>query len=129
MSSCFILHKVLKVVFVLLFHQTPAEYETMYNAKSGKEYSKFHGYAYDGVWVMAKALDKVLRTLKSQNDEKRFWEFDYKDKKIANLLIEAMNETNFNGVTGPVQFRGGERLGCTMHKQLQGRQHRYLWVF
>ncbi|XP_071853304.1 gamma-aminobutyric acid type B receptor subunit 2-like isoform X2 [Apostichopus japonicus] len=98
---------------------TPAEYETLYNGQRGNEYSVFHGYAYDGVWVMAKALDKVLRTLKETNDEASFWNFDYKNRTIANLLIQAMNETNFMGVTGPVQFRGGERLGCTMHKQLQ----------
>lgn len=69
---------------------------------------------------MANALDKVLRTLKETNEEESFWKFDYKDERIANLLIQAMNETNFIGVTGPVQFRGGERLGCTMHTQLQG---------
>ncbi|XP_033638880.1 gamma-aminobutyric acid type B receptor subunit 2-like [Asterias rubens] len=99
---------------------TPKEYEELYNANRGDEYSTFHGYAYDGVWVMAKAFDSVLETLRARGDLDRFWNFDYTDDGLLEMFTKAMNETNFRGVTGSVQFREGERLGSTVHKQLQG---------
>ena len=62
----------------------------LYNQHRGREYSKFHGYAYDGIWVIAKALDMVLR----QSDG--VFELDnFRSEKIQAIL----NETNFRGVT------------------------------
>ncbi|XP_038053472.1 gamma-aminobutyric acid type B receptor subunit 2-like [Patiria miniata] len=98
---------------------TPQEYDTLYNELRGDEYSAFHGYAYDGVWVMARALDSVLRTLRDRGELARFQQFNYSDDGLLEMFSKAMNETNFRGVTGIVQFREGERLGSTVHKQLQ----------
>jgi len=32
----------------------------------GVEPSKYHGYAFDGVWVIAKAVDQILRKWNAQ---------------------------------------------------------------
>ena len=67
--------------------------------KRGEEYSTFHGYAYDGVWVMARAMDSVLRTLSARGDLARFKNFNYSDTRLLEMFSKAMNETNFRGVT------------------------------
>lgn len=41
--------------------QTPKQYESMYiNRATKDEHSRFHGYTYDGIWAMAKAISIVL---------------------------------------------------------------------
>ena len=61
-----------------------------YNLYRGPEYSKFHGYAYDGIWVIAKALDTIL---KQSNGV--FNLTNFRSEKIQEIL----NDTNFRGVT------------------------------
>ena len=51
----------------MLLPQTAADYEIKYNEKRGKEYSKFHGYAYDGMWTIAFALKYVKAKLLARN--------------------------------------------------------------
>ena len=63
------------------------------------EFSVYHGYAYDGVWVMALAIDRVIAALREQGELHRFDNFDYRDEDILELFSKAMNETNFRGVT------------------------------
>lgn len=53
-------------------------------------YSKFHGYAYDGIWVIAMAIDTIIK----QNGG-HYNLSEFRGEKI-NL---ALNETNFTGVT------------------------------
>ncbi|XP_071510393.1 gamma-aminobutyric acid type B receptor subunit 2-like [Diadema antillarum] len=98
---------------------TPLEYKALYDAKRAGNYSDYHGYAYDGVWVMALAIDHVIKMFEKENNTQAFFDFEYDDREMLAHFSKAMNETNFPGVTGVVQFREGERLGCTMHKQLQ----------
>ena len=62
----------------------------LYNERRGREYSKFHGYAYDGIWVIAKALDTVLKQSDGVFNVEKF-----RSEKIQSIL----NETNFRGVT------------------------------
>ena len=70
------------------FRQTPSEYLELYEAARGKEFSKYHGYAYDGVWVVAKALDRLL-------DDVTFSPDDFRGPLVGKVL----NETAFLGVT------------------------------
>ena len=39
--------------------QTASEYKKQYDRARGKDYSRFHGYAYDGIWAIASALHQV----------------------------------------------------------------------
>lgn len=99
---------------------TPQEYEAEYNRERQNEYSKFHGYAYDGVWTIAYAIHLVNQKLRSQNLGLTFANFKYRDPIWATILREVLNETSFQGVTGHVSFDENERRGSILLKQLQG---------
>ncbi|CAG5121836.1 unnamed protein product, partial [Candidula unifasciata] len=87
---------------------TASEYLHVYNKTRGSEFSKYHGYAYDGVWVVAKALDRLLEAASLTPDLLR-------GPEVGRVL----NETNFVGVTGRVQFQNGDRLGSITISQMQ----------
>lgn len=99
---------------------TAYEYEAAYNRLRKKEYSKYHGYAYDGVWTIAYAIHLVSVKLRAQNSEITFKDFKYKDPIWAQFFRQALNETSFMGVTGNVSFEGNERKGSILLKQFQG---------
>lgn len=61
--------------------------------------SKFHGYAYDGIWVIAKTLQRAMETLHASNRHQRIQDFNYTDHTLGRIILNAMNETNFFGVT------------------------------
>ena len=73
----------------ICFQQTPKEYLQAYNRKRGRHYSRFHGYAYDGIWVIATAIDSILK----QSDN---WIFD--DLR-SQKMHDALNNTDFMGMT------------------------------
>lgn len=84
----------------LLIFQTPQQYEREYNNKrSGVGPSKFHGYAYDGIWVIAKTLQRAMETLHASSRHQRIQDFNYTDHTLGKIILNAMNETNFFGVT------------------------------
>ncbi|XP_048085778.1 gamma-aminobutyric acid type B receptor subunit 2 [Alosa alosa] len=100
--------------------RTPQEYEREYQREreqKGVEPSKFHGYAYDGIWVIAKTLTRVMETLRDR--ERREHNFTVDDPEVGRLVLDVMNETNFFGVTGQVMFRNGERMGTIKFNQFQ----------
>lgn len=63
------------------------------------ESSKFHGFAYDGIWVIAKTLTGVREKLREKERENAFRNFTVDDKEVGKMVLDAMNETNFFGVT------------------------------
>lgn len=64
-----------------------------------KEYSRFHGYAYDGIWAIALAIQAVDKKLRMRNSPLTIEDFQYRDPFWAELFREALNETHFDGVT------------------------------
>uniref|UniRef100_A0A8C4QFY0 Gamma-aminobutyric acid type B receptor subunit 2 n=1 Tax=Eptatretus burgeri TaxID=7764 RepID=A0A8C4QFY0_EPTBU len=84
---------------------TPQEYEAEYHNKrnrSGDPYSKFHGYAYDGIWVIAKMAQRsleLLRTTGNVGGNSTLQAFDYSYPQRGQIFLQAINETNFFGVT------------------------------
>ncbi|RXM35656.1 hypothetical protein EOD39_3960 [Acipenser ruthenus] len=104
--------------------RTPQEYEAEYNRRrlqKGLESSKFHGFAYDGIWVIAKTLTRVMAILR-QKGHKKIQDYDYTNKELGEIVLDVMNETNFLGVTGQVMFRNGERMGTIRFNQFQEGQ-------
>ncbi|XP_070381674.1 gamma-aminobutyric acid type B receptor subunit 2-like isoform X2 [Dermacentor albipictus] len=99
---------------------TPTEYEAEYNLMRFNEYSRFHGYAYDGIWALALSIHAVIVRLRA--NDTRISEFDYRKQWWGRLFKEALNETNFIGVTGPVRFFRNERKGQVLLKQFQKNQ-------
>lgn len=63
------------------------------------EPSKFHGYAYDGIWVIAKTLHRAMEYLNATNRHQSIQDFNYTNHKLGKIFLDAMNETNFFGVT------------------------------
>lgn len=94
--------------------QTPTEYLTEYDKRRGAEYSRFHGYTYDGIWAVALAIQYV-----AQRKDQFINNFQYRVKEWENIFIEALRNTSFEGVTGPVRFYNNERKASILLKQFQ----------
>ena len=79
--------------------QETSLYKSEYDRVRLKEYSRFHGYAYDGIWAIAMAIQAVDKKLRMRNSARTIEDFHYRDPFWAQLFREALNETNFDGVT------------------------------
>ncbi|CAB1436021.1 unnamed protein product [Pleuronectes platessa] len=102
--------------------RTPKEYEREYSRElqqKGVEASKFHGFAYDGIWVIARTFTRVMELLRIKQRQNTFHNFTVDDREVGKLVLDVMNETNFFGVTGQVMFRNGERMGTIKFNQFQ----------
>ncbi|XP_051926540.1 gamma-aminobutyric acid type B receptor subunit 2 isoform X3 [Hippocampus zosterae] len=102
--------------------RTPQEYELEYSRElhqKGVEPSKFHGFAYDGIWVIAKTLTRVMHLLREKQRQSRHPNFTVDNHEVGKMMLDVMNETNFFGVTGQVMFRNGERMGTIKFNQFQ----------
>ncbi|XP_061677838.1 gamma-aminobutyric acid type B receptor subunit 2 isoform X3 [Syngnathoides biaculeatus] len=105
--------------------RTPKEYEREYSRElrqKGVEPSKFHGFAYDGIWVIAKTLTRVMDLLRVKQRQSGHRNFTVDDHEVGKMVLDVMNETNFFGVTGQVMFRNGERMGTIKFNQFQEGQ-------
>lgn len=82
-----------------LYSQTPQEfqkeYEQLCNQKEVKS-SRFHGFAYDGIWVVTTALARVMEAV-SHNE--KYHNYTVSDEELSLMLVEAMSQTTFLGVT------------------------------
>ncbi|XP_055587222.1 gamma-aminobutyric acid type B receptor subunit 2 isoform X2 [Uranotaenia lowii] len=96
---------------------TADEYLNEYNSRRGGEYSRFHGYTYDGIWAVASAIQYV-----SQRKEHSLTHFEYRVKDWENIFLEALKNTSFEGVTGPVRFYNNERKASFLLKQFQNNE-------
>lgn len=77
--------------------QTASKYARLYARRSKGVYSKFHGYAYDGVWVVARALHQII-----EQNGGNYSLSDFQGER----LHAALNDTNFLGVTVSVGGSG-----------------------
>uniref|UniRef100_A0A673ZQE7 Gamma-aminobutyric acid type B receptor subunit 2 n=1 Tax=Salmo trutta TaxID=8032 RepID=A0A673ZQE7_SALTR len=106
--------------------RTPQEYDETYNREllqRGLVASKFHGFAYDGVWVMVKALTRVIESVRHRERYDIHQNFTVSNKEIGRMVLDSMKEICFEGVTGQVLFRNGERMGTFKLSQFQeGRE-------
>lgn len=70
------------------------------------EASKFHGFAYDGIWVIAKTLTRVMELLRHKERHDMYHNFTVDDREVGRMVLDVMNETNFFGVTVSLCFAG-----------------------
>ncbi|XP_011501119.1 PREDICTED: gamma-aminobutyric acid type B receptor subunit 2-like [Ceratosolen solmsi marchali] len=98
---------------------TPDEYLTEYDARRGTDYSRFHGYTYDGIWAVALAIQHVARRIRHFRRNQTVADFRYRDELWERLFLEALKNTSFEGVTGPVRFYDNERKAYILLKQFQ----------
>ncbi|GLV37062.1 metabotropic GABA-B receptor subtype 2 [Carabus blaptoides fortunei] len=98
---------------------TADEYELEYNSRRGLEYSRFHGYTYDGIWAVALAIQHVAHKIRYFRRNQTVNDFKYRDPVWEMLFLEALSNTSFEGVTGPVRFYDNERKASILLKQFQ----------
>ncbi|KAK9876297.1 hypothetical protein WA026_012595 [Henosepilachna vigintioctopunctata] len=98
---------------------TADEYQSEYDSRRGKEYSRFHGYTYDGIWAVALAIQNVAHKVKYFRRNTTVIDFRYRDPLWERLFLEALRNTSFEGVTGPVRFYDNERKASILLKQFQ----------
>ncbi|XP_076644578.1 gamma-aminobutyric acid type B receptor subunit 2 [Halictus rubicundus] len=98
---------------------TPDQYRVEYDSRRGTEYSRFHGYTYDGIWAVALAIQHVARRIRHYRRNQTISDFRYRDSLWEKLFLEALRNTSFEGVTGPVRFYDNERKAYILLKQFQ----------
>ncbi|XP_056646832.1 gamma-aminobutyric acid type B receptor subunit 2 isoform X3 [Diorhabda sublineata] len=102
---------------------TADEYNSEYETRRGEEYSRFHGYTYDGIWALALAIQNVAHKIKYFRRNESVTDFRYRDPIWERLFLDALHNTSFEGVTGPVRFYDNERKASILLKQFQdGRE-------
>ncbi|KAL1259665.1 hypothetical protein QQF64_010242 [Cirrhinus molitorella] len=102
--------------------RTPQEYEKEYDKIRQLKrlgVSKFHGFAYDGTWVIAKVLTRVMETVRYRERYSIHRNFTVSEKEVGQMILEAMDKINFFGVTGHVMFQRGERMANVKFAQFQ----------
>ncbi|XP_072758771.1 gamma-aminobutyric acid type B receptor subunit 2 isoform X2 [Anoplolepis gracilipes] len=98
---------------------TPDQYQDEYDSRRGSEYSRFHGYTYDGIWTVALAVKHVARRIRHFHRNQTISDFRYRDVLWEKLFLDALRNTSFDGVTGPVRFYDNERKAYILLKQFQ----------
>lgn len=84
---------------ICFLFQTPDQYRVEYDSRRGKEYSRFHGYTYDGIWAVALAIQHVTRRIRHFRRNQTISDFKYRDELWEKLFLEALGNTSFKGVT------------------------------
>eukprot|EP00064_Thunnus_orientalis_P021225 superscaffoldBa00006312_g21382 len=103
--------------------RTPQNYQDAYLRELIQERSKvspLHAFAYDAVWVAAKALSQVMEAVKHREKYSIKRNVTVSEEEFQKMLLEVMKQTQFEGVTGPVFFRNGERMTLIELIQFQG---------
>merc|ERR1719323_2235781 len=79
--------------------------------------------AYDAVWAVALALNSSVSYLESLN--KSLDSYNYDNKEIADVIMDHMKSTKFEGISGTVAFSSdtGDRMALTMVEQLVGTSY------
>ncbi|XP_067094798.1 gamma-aminobutyric acid type B receptor subunit 2-like [Osmerus mordax] len=105
--------------------RTPQEYEGEYKQQLWQQRlvgSKLHGFAYDGVWAIALALTQVMESIKHRERHNIHRNFTVSNTELEQMVLHSIKQLQFEGVTGPVFFRNGQRMGSLKLSQLQGGQ-------
>lgn len=111
--------------------QTPKQISSRYQIKTGKTLkSTDAGFAYDAVWTIAIALNRTEEYLNRKKSPLSINNFTYVDKELVKHFKVVIEETNFTGVTGPVQFTSsGDRMGYMKIEQLQDEEEKTILLY
>ncbi|XP_046995878.1 uncharacterized protein LOC124607652 [Schistocerca americana] len=75
------------------------QYKNACNTTNGERMSNYGGYAYDAVWTYALALDKLWKENQSHFS-------NIHNDSTTRRFVDLIGETDFNGVSGHINFRG-----------------------
>ncbi|XP_077991528.1 gamma-aminobutyric acid type B receptor subunit 1-like [Glandiceps talaboti] len=113
--------------------ETFQQYESRYRAVLKRSqyknlrYHPWHGLGYDAVWAIALALNTSIEQLSnimfSSSHETRpvvLEDFTYENSDMAQIILGALRNTSFHGVSGYVRFDSrGDRMGNFEIRQIQ----------
>ncbi|XP_072048784.1 gamma-aminobutyric acid type B receptor subunit 2-like [Amphiura filiformis] len=111
---------------------TAAQYVEMFNDYlkapkwSNYAWNAYNPLGYDAAWAIALMLDKAVSVLKPKG--LRLEDFTYDNIEMGRIFFELLNETRFTGVSGPVSFRDGDRVGIIQIRQLQAGCANSSWI-
>ncbi|KAE8289320.1 Gamma-aminobutyric acid type B receptor subunit 2 [Larimichthys crocea] len=106
-----------------VFCCTPQDYQDSYRRQliqEGSKVSPLHTFAYDAVWVAARALSQVMEAVKHREKYSAQRDVSVSGDQVHKMLLEAVKKTQFEGVTGPVFFVDGQRMTSIELIQIQG---------
>ena len=85
--------------------------------------------AYDAIWAVALALNGTIARLKSASQS--LDDYNYNNKKIADIILEEIADVKFEGMSGSVAFNEetGDRIAWTKIEQLQDKQYRVVGFY
>ncbi|XP_072030788.1 gamma-aminobutyric acid type B receptor subunit 2-like [Amphiura filiformis] len=93
----------------------------------------YSAYGYDTAWAIALVLNKSIEVLKekvfSNGKKRRLENFTYKDGEMAQMFLYLMKEIEFDGASGYVAFKNGDRLGDLVISQMQGNLTRHIALY
>lgn len=82
--------------------QTPQDYQDAYLRQviqEGSKVSQLHTFAYDAVWVAARALGQVMEAVKHKEKYSSQRNVSVSEDDVQKRLLEAVKQTQFEGVT------------------------------
>lgn len=82
--------------------QTPQDYQDSFLTQllqEGSEVSALHAFAYDAVWVAAKALSQVMEAVKHREKYSAQRNVTVSEEEVYKMLLEAVKQTQFEGLT------------------------------
>ncbi|XP_056901236.1 gamma-aminobutyric acid type B receptor subunit 2-like isoform X2 [Takifugu flavidus] len=82
--------------------------------------TRLAAFAYDAVWVAAKAVSQVMEMVKHREKYHSQRSTSLAQEEIHRMLLEALKHTNFEGLTGKLFYRNGERMATVELIQHQG---------
>ncbi|XP_072030785.1 gamma-aminobutyric acid type B receptor subunit 2-like [Amphiura filiformis] len=112
---------------------TPQELQSQLTLTPEASLTSYSPYGYDAAWLIALMLNKSVEVLKEKvfsNGKKRQLEnFTYQDGEMAQMFLDLMNEIEFDGASGYVTFKNGDRLGDLVISQMQGNSTRRIALY
>ncbi|XP_071485072.1 gamma-aminobutyric acid type B receptor subunit 2-like [Diadema antillarum] len=94
------------------------QYEALYSERAGSAYFSAHTFVYDAVWAVAAALNASIEPLAQLN--KTIDNFNYEDSEMREVFMEKLDELDAYGMSGPLAFSNGDRLGRFVVEQIWG---------
>ncbi|XP_072022904.1 gamma-aminobutyric acid type B receptor subunit 1-like [Amphiura filiformis] len=83
------------------------------------DFNPYGATGYDGAWIIALMLHEAALVLEERNATKRLEDFTYNDPEMRDLFFKILADVQFEGVSGPISFINGDRIGVIQLEQLQ----------
>ncbi|XP_018329892.1 gamma-aminobutyric acid type B receptor subunit 2 isoform X2 [Agrilus planipennis] len=122
-------------IFLTSNHNNLSDVVSVYNLTSNDFFAELISYTnitisqyaplvYDAVWTMAFTLREAIEYYDIQPKD-----FSYKNHQQLQAFLKIMKKMRFMGISGPVIYKGADRIGSTIFKQLQRGQTNSVAVF